>query len=341
MKICFRNTSSAFAISTALILSACGGGGGGSSEPVIVLSSVTSANAPDVAANSFSSVIAFEGRAEIGPSLIFSSSAGSPNEATSKGVIDITLRQIYKGLAAKSADTLSIAATGTEEIACIDGGTITFTWTEAASNVVSNGDSMTVAANNCVQGSTRLNGSFTVSFSNISGTPSPSSAWSATLGLTYSNFTLSEGTESITVDGDMRNTVNQVNSSDTSYAIDGTSFALTETSGTTTVSETLIDYTYNGSYISGVNTFGANFTVSGTFRTIGNVAYAVTTTVPFKQTSGNYPYQGSMIVKGANNSAVKMNVIDNSTVQIEIDNNGDGTYEEVRTMAWSALENLL
>jgi hypothetical protein len=345
MKTQVMKASSAIAFIAALLLSACGGGGGGggtdTGASTQASSTVTSANAPDVAANAFAAAGIINGQATGSPMLIASTSTEASGGTASKGVIDVTLRQIHKVLDAKSAGRLSIGATASEQTqsACTTSGTITYTITEAVSGTVSDGDSITMTANNCVEDTIKMNGSLSVEFGNISGTPSSTSAWGATLKVSYINFTVStvDGTDSVAIHGGMTISVSQLSSTNISYTISGTSFTVTVTSEGTTTSETLGAFTYSGSYVSGVYTYGANFTMSGTFPELGNVSYVVTTNTPFKALDGYYPYQGSMTVTATNKSSLRLNVIDSINVQIQIDKNGDGVYEETTITTWDAL----
>lgn len=349
MKTPSITTTFIVAFIAALSLSACGGGGGGgggSGAPAAATqpsSTVTSANAPDVAANAFAAAAMLNGAATDGPVPILSNSADASGGMKGKGVIDETLRQINKVLDAKSAGNLSIraAATYEEPLACTTSGTVIVTVTEAISGAVSNGDSITWTANNCVEGALRINGSFRVEFSNISGTPSSTSAWGATLRVTYSNFNLSEGSESVTIHGDMTIAFSQASSTNASYNISGTSFSVTATSAGVTSSQTLSAFIYNANYASGVYTFRSDFTISGTFPTLGLASYVVKTNIPFKQREGSYPHEGSMTVTATDNTSLRLNVIDSVNVQIQLDKNGDGIYEESTSMTWTALESRL
>ena len=51
----------------------------------------------------------------------------------------------------------------------------------------------------------------------------------------------------------------------------------------------------------------------------------------------NYPSAGQVIVTGATGSAVRATVLDNTQVRVELDANGDGTYESTATVAWTTL----
>ncbi len=119
--------------------------------------------------------------------------------------------------------------------------------------------------------------------------------------------------------------------------ISGNSFGVKETENGATSSVTLIRFNYSSSLFNNVYKDSSNFTVSGTLPNLGTVSYVVTTTVPFESTT-SYPYKGSMTVKATDNTALRLTAIDSTYVQIELDKNADGTFEESSKTTWTALE---
>jgi CTP-dependent riboflavin kinase len=79
----------------------------------------------------------------------------------------------------------------------------------------------------------------------------------------------------------------------------------------------------------------------GTFPGLGSVSYVVKTNTPFKELEGYYPYQGSMTVTATDNTSLRLNVLSATSVQIQIDKNGDGVYEEATTTTWNELASRL
>lgn len=343
MKTHIMKASSAVAFVSALLLSACGGGGGGGEgaaapAPAQAPSTVTSANAIDVAANAYAAAGVINGEATGGPVLIASTSTNVSSGTASKGIIDVTLKQIYKVVDAKSSGSLQINETTAQQYACTTSGTVTYSVTAAASGAVSNGDSITMTAANCVEGTVVMNGTFKVEFVAVSGTPSATSPWSATLKSTYTDFSVSDGTDGVSISGDMTMNINQVSPTNISYSVSGSSFVVTSTSGGITTTENLSGFSFSGSYINDEYTSTSEFTMTGTFPNLGTVSYVVTINTPFKQmASDSYPYQGLMTVTATDKSSVRLNVIDNTSVQIQIDKDGDGMYEETTTTTWAEL----
>jgi len=88
-------------------------------------------------------------------------------------------------------------------------------------------------------------------------------------------------------------------------------------------------------------TSGASTSVSlsGTMsaQSLGG-SITISTPQPLVQLStDNYPSAGQVIVTGATGSAVRATVLDNTQVRVELDANGDGTYESTATVAWTTL----
>jgi len=79
--------------------------------------------------------------------------------------------------------------------------------------------------------------------------------------------------------------------------------------------------------------------MSGTMtaRSVGG-SITISTAQPMVQGAGdNYPSSGQVIITGASGSAVRATVLDNTQVRLELDANGDGTYESMSTVAWTVL----
>ncbi len=56
----------------------------------------------------------------------------------------------------------------------------------------------------------------------------------------------------------------------------------------------------------------------------------------------SYPYTGQLTVTGVNGASVKLTVVDNTSVTLEYDFDGNGVYGDgtdplMKTVAWSAL----
>lgn len=322
---------------SAAMMAGCGGGGDSATTVTAATSTISSGNAPDVAANA---VNASNGISQSGSvsSLITGVTVDASN-AGSAGLIDTSLQQIYKVLEKQAAANLVAGVTTTQSYPCTNGGSISATVSEAVTGTLSSGDSVALTATQCIEGSTTLNGGLSVSFSNLSGTPGSATAWSGALGLNFKNFSIAAGTEAALANGDMALSINQLGYQDATASISGNSLQLSlSRSGAVVIDRTLSAYSYTGAVKSNLETYSVNFTMTGDFKIASNGAYSVTTTTPFKRLTGAYPYQGALKVTGSGNTSVTLTALDNTNVRLDIDKNGDGATDDTVNTTWAALK---
>ena len=87
------------------------------------------------------------------------------------------------------------------------------------------------------------------------------------------------------------------------------------------------------------NSFSGTLTSS---RTIGGTV-SFQTTVPFSGSTFNYPDTGELEATGAKpagaafNSSLYLTVLTNTQVQLEIDADGDGVYEDTQIVTWDQI----
>ncbi|MGF6610244.1 hypothetical protein OKW45_005166 [Paraburkholderia sp. WSM4175] len=340
-------TKSVFAgLISACLLAACGGGGGGdsgtsaansnsssSSAPVGV---ITSTNAQDTVAYAYSGVQDLGTQSNTGASL----ATGVSVETPTAGLITASLAQLYKGVAVQPVNNLVTGVTASSTGACASGGTISVSVSEANPGTVSNGDSMSITANNCSENGEVMNGQITYGFSNLSGTIGSGTSWGATLTLNYANMTLQSGGVTIGANGDMSLSYQQSGSQVATAAVSGSSLQmnLTESDGTV-ISRKLTAYSFNGSINGSSNTSSANFTLSGSSPKLGTVNFSVKTNAPFQAVGAASPSTGSMTVTAADQSSATLTAIDSTNVRIDIDSNGDGVIDQTINTTWADLMN--
>ncbi|HJV86406.1 MAG TPA: hypothetical protein VJ698_13105 [Noviherbaspirillum sp.] len=346
MKPSFPKTSSLLlSIGSALLLAACGGGGGSGSSPVspTALSTITSANAPDVAAQAYAASSAINDTAITGGTAGATIATGVVvQDSPGIGFIDATLQHMYRALAVKPANMV-VGVMGTNTVNCTGGGTMTGSYNMMNTNMVSNGDTMTITSNNCMEDMVRINGTITISFSNLAGMPSATSQWSATMRMNFTNFAVTENSITDTANGDISLGFVQDNVGTRSFTMSGNTLQMSTTRSGTTVMRTLSNYDYSASETAaGLYTYRCNYTMSGDMPRLGsNVSYTVQTMTPFRQQGTSYPNQGVMKVTATDNTSLTFTVLDSASVQIAIDRNGDGTIDETMTKTWVELTSLI
>ena len=328
----------------ALALVACGGcGGGGSSAPTTTSGSSSTAVGAVVITTSNAQAVAAEALA-----------ASTNTDAAAAGSAFVTGVQVNGGsgpnpmLLAKAAQSLVTKpsagplATGVATTqACTVSGTITTDVTTSGSNALVAGDSFQFTANNCTEriDSTTtmvMNGSMSISI--VSGSYDPAATTypkSITMRIVSNNFSIKSGTESETFNGDL--TMSLTEDSATSATVKLSSSSLTSTIGTHTV--TLTDYSVQASESSS----GSTLSVKGTVQTNNTrlastaVTYTITTITPLAVSSTGAMTAGAIKVVGSN-SGLLLTVTSSDTFSLQVDTNGDGTYDSTSTVTRSQLD---
>lgn len=334
-------SSLALSIGSALLLAACGGGGS-SGASTQAASTITSANASDVAAQAYAAADGLNSQAvaggTAGADLVTAVSVQTPTT----GLIDAGLQQMYRALASKPAEMV-VGVMGTGTITCSGGGMMTGSYNMMNTNLVSNGDTLTVTSTNCREGMQQFNGGMTISFSNISGTPSSTGAWSATMRMTFNNFSIIENNITDTANGDISLNFGQNMFGTRAFTVSGSSLQMSTTRAGVTVTRMLMNYNYDASVTAAnLYTYRCDYTLTGDLPRIGNnVSYTVRTMTPFQQQGSLYPSQGVMTVRASDGTSLTMTVRDATSVQIAIDRNGDGTVDETIVKTWVELSALI
>lgn len=335
-----RCTKSVFAgLISAGLLASCGGGGGGGggiSNPLSPagVSIINASNAPDAVAYAFSGQRDLGAQSRTTESLATGVSVGSqPVGATAA-----TLLALYKGLAATPLNNLVTGVVTSRTVACAGGGSITAAANVLTSGSLNNGDSLSIAANSCAENGQLINGRLDFVFSDLTGTIGSTTAWSATLTITFSQFSVQSGGVTIIDTGDMTLAYSQTNAQVATESARGLSLQenLTKSDGTV-ITRTLTSYTFTDSVNGGTSTSSANFTLSGSSPKLGSVSFTVKTNTPFTVIGSADPSTGSMTVTAADKSSATLNVLDSATVRIDVDTNGDGVIDHTITTTWADL----
>jgi hypothetical protein len=315
-------------------LAACGGGGGDSpSQPGSDKVAITSANQNQVvraSVNAGLSVSMAQGRAG------GASPASVANRTHALGAVlqrAMTAAQgSRKGIASATVRP-SISASDTEP--CGVSGTLTVSIDDRdANNALSSGDVISVSFAQCKDSATSsINGAISIA---LTSTPT---ATQLTANANFQNVAVVEDGATSTIAGNVA-----VAENDTDL---DTVTTLSVGSGGLTASTASSGYNDSVSFASGFAiltdeaTSGASTSVSlsGTMsaQSLGG-SITISTPQPLVQLStDNYPSAGQVIVTGATGSAVRATVLDNTQVRVELDANGDGTYESTSTVAWTTL----
>ncbi len=320
------------AIASALALSACGGGGGdpgAGSTPVQVssLTPITAANANKAGATGYDASSLVGESSSIGGVLTGASLGGTGISAVSP-VLKLVKRSFGQG-----NPPLLTGVTRSE--ACSGGGSITLDANLRNVQGFSNGDTITMTAQNCVEDGDVLNGRLSISLADVSGDLMNSPVGAATLNTTFIGFSIASGNETATINGDMKIALASTSATSNSVTVSGKSLQATaQKAGATVATLTLGDYSVTGSTNGTTMTSAANFSLSGNANGLGQIAYTVKNLQPFVSAGAAMPGSGALIVNGAA-SSVTVTALGTAGVRLDYSAKGDGTITQTTTLSWT------
>lgn len=325
-----------------LFISCGGGGGGGSSTPTTSTVAITSDNAVPVASEILTSgSLLSESAQGTGENL---TGAVSTDQAKGLGIVDVVFSQM-KNIQQNEADLLGdSSATGVMQngtMQCDLGGSVSATVNDRDnSGTLSTGDSISMTFTNCSMsadgGVGTMNGRMSMEIHSISGDLVNSGSFD--VGVTMTSMVMNLPEVSATLSGDMRLQMTFSGSS-LNFTASGTRLSYSEANR----ARTLAHYSL---YLSTPNAMA-----TWTYRYRGSLqsSQVLGGTVSFQSmadltgSSTDFPSAGQIEVTGTkpegaeNNSSLYMTVLNNTTVQLDIDANGDGVYEDTQMVAWSQL----
>ncbi|MFV1982040.1 MAG: hypothetical protein ACC657_00750 [Thiohalomonadales bacterium] len=330
-------------IASTLVLISCGGGDNTPaattpgvpelstaviSNQALVLDSTTSPKTAREIINLFSNV----GDIPTTPGTVKITAADISNPASRQSITKIT-KNLFTVIQNNNVNGISVIRA---TLSCTNGGTRTIPDNIPTALPVNLNGTYTVSFNNCKEGTATINGSITFTGSLI--VDNAGAATSINAQFTFNNFTISDIGSNDSINGDFTIVMGTVAGVST-FSFSGTSLSLRDELGATDIKNFNVTYTSNIN----IETFDINFTISSTF--IDGVI-TVATPIQFETTIGKeYPYQGQMMVTGANNANFRLTVntpsagggIATDTVTLDIDADGVNGYETSQTLMWSEL----
>lgn len=323
------------------MLSACGGGGGDSAPATPVPSVVsqlvvTEANQQAVAAEAVQVTEQGTTTADVGSVLVTGAqvSAGARGPIVLGAVAQKLLAMVPQGPA------LATGVTETQTADCSGGGTVTVTAASSGTGTsLAVGDSIAIAARGCVEPidgtNMRIDGS--MSLTAIAGTFDSSSTVypkDVTLRMVATNLSL----DNVQMNGSLDLHLLQTSAVLGSVALTSPSFTWKVTTASGTQTLTLRDYSHR---VDQATVDTASIQLSVTVETdnsrlgSGVTGYTISTPTPVvvNTLSGTgMLLSGSVKVTGKA-SALLITVTGNDTLQLQVDSNGDGTYDTSRTVS--------
>ena len=306
-------------------LIACGGGGGGSSSGsspytgITTAAVITSTNADNIARSSYQG--GDTSTAFVGP--LSASTSETLNVSTASPPKVYSIVQALKEISGKACAQRFTAGRVAPKAVVSASGTLTDGYGGSVSYSLSVDDQT---------------GAFTGSFSasnyhgdgggTISGTMTVSGSYNIaadvfdSIDFTLSSVTVTDTSSSVTVSGSIvLLNGNPATSTVTLYMTDNV------TGKTDWIENFTINVTEGLGY--------AEATLSGTIYLHDYGFVVISTSTPFRFLAGNsYPSSGTMIVTGASNGRVKLTVNNSTSYTVDVDADGDGTYETSSSHTW-------
>ena len=308
----------------------CGGGGGGGgpaglTPPPSTPVAVTAANATQVSATALKPAVG--GGGALGTASGVETTAAPQPRAVTRALLAVsrdskTQLSASQSVVAAAANTTPCHIDGTKTVdISADGtsGTITFNaCSEVAGETISGSASATGVS--VAPDRSRFSGNFRVD-----------------LTFTANGFAPLRVVGSFSID----ETCTNFSTGDCTDNFSGTSLGAQQGNQTWFITNFTITETFVSS--TQITTTTAHYTVSSTAL---NGSVAVSTSTPLQMLAGDrHPRAGVVVATGSNNSKAKVTVIGSdptapAQVQIEVDANGDGTYESSTLYPWSTLDAL-
>lgn len=313
----------------------CGGGGGSGAEPP-----QTSGPLPITAANY--AAVAQEALAV--PSYL----TGATDLITGVQVSDERLLFAYARKQAarlshwfRLAPRLVTGATIVEVEPCEGGGTVTASLEDLNNNNdIDAGESVTLVADQCVEGGARVNGTMRVQIDSLSGDPN-TDFFSMALTITLDSLAVTTAGGTVNGSGTLGLGVSNTGPFSSLATLTASSLSTSGTYGTLSFARSLANFTMTMTTSPSGFGYADAVEVSGTFvsSTLESKSVVLTTVNPFVTPStSNYPTGGQLTATGLNGSRARVTAqSDGNTVLIELDADGNGVYEMSVSKLWSEL----
>lgn len=316
------------------LVAACGGGGGDTPAAAQPTVGISSTNQDQVARTSASAVVsvAAAGTGATG-------SSGGAGVAALPGAarqVALALQGGRKAALAAGAQPLQVTS---ETSACPAGGTLTVSVDNANNNnAFDAGDSLTFTFTNCKTTATdNTNGTIAVTVASVSAT-----GFTGTMTL---NLASTEGTRTGSVVGSVAASYTDVSATVSRTELLVGAAGLSGTVSVGNVSETIAyENGFSIATTSTVNGAGAavssSTTVSGAITASGlaNGRIVLATPAPIVQLAADaYPSSGALRATGTSGSTLLVTALSASQVRLQLDADGNGSYEGDKTVAWTVV----
>lgn len=306
---------------------ACGGGDSDGDNPPFVPSapadgiSITLDNGQQVAR------VAYLAAAQSGDS------AGLVGDAGIAASPDAVV-QVNSKLAKPVQVAVSQIPFGPETVPCDVSGTMTVSGNLENPLTLSAGDTIRIEASNCDDGVGEvIDGVIDFTVRSVSGDIN-NGLYEMTIALAFADFQVTTADDVLLSNGRVTVTVNTLQSPFVSTTVAGDFLTVDFNGG----SETLQDYSFSGTFDGGLVPSPYTMSASGALDSSllgGTVEYS--TPDVFEGLDFEYPHTGELLVRGQDNTRLRLIAMENGAVQILIYSSGGDTPDQTIETTWDAL----
>jgi hypothetical protein len=313
-----------------------GGGGGGNSGPAAAnpeLAAITAENAADISGEVVDNV---EETAELGRFGDF----GGMGVAAAPGDPSLSKAAVAAATKAGTAQsgglrTILYAAFELTEAPCEVSGTVSISADLKSNDSLSAGDFIEFSFNQCDNGEGEVvDGRVAWSIQSFSGDPD-TGFFRLAARLSFDNLTATEGTETGSINGAIDSVVDTESYPLISASQSGERLSMTDGVHTVILEDWITAVTADESSQPHAYTWDASGSISVPEHG-GAVTYNVLET--FTGFGENPPDSGVLLIEGKDGGNIKVTVVSQGQVQIDVDYEGDGVVDDSKLVAWEDLD---
>lgn len=318
-----------------LSLIACGGGGGDAGTPALPAAGALALSSSNYVA-AVQAVLGASAYLEDSGRLVVAAQTSQTGAS-----LRAALAQV-EGVAARFARVpkLVAGAVSSATEGCTGGGVVNITANDAnGNNSLDVGDSLSLSFVGCIESGVTLNGGIDITISALTGV-FESSNYSATLAMAIKSLSAADATGTETGNGQLTLKLSASGVYDESQTLDVPSFSTSGTLGGVAQSTTLSAYVLTLARAPGGTRYIDRVSISGGLAgsALDGKSVTVSTATPITvDWNALLPRAGQLFIKGAAGSQVRATVQSSGAVLLELDADGNGSYELSTTKSWSEL----
>lgn len=234
----------------------------------------------------------------------------------------------------------AVGAVHAETVRCDGGGTLTIEANDLNGNEqVDLGDSMKLSANNCATEGSVLNGQLVLTINRMVGSMDRY-PYEVGADLRFISLSVQAGSDREIGNGSLSINIQAINNKTMTTKLGTSSFSLSGNYGGTTYSQALRDYETDLRLISNGRSVTWTSSVRGILSSSSfeSKSVGIETLADFVRFDDQaYPRSGSALITGAAGAKIRVTAVNDTTVSIELDADGNDSYETTVSKPWSEM----